>query len=167
MACDFYLLRRRNIKLSHLYRTKDTDYWFTHGVNWRVIPSWLCGWIPTIGKQSLPSCPPRVCLTDTLLGGLIVTVNGSTSAPRALYQLYYCACLLGFVISGIMFFTLNKLFPYHGMGDFDEVDVYGTFTTKEAAKKGIVTYGSPDVLSGIEQDEEGKGFSGQAVVEKK
>lgn len=53
MACDFYLLRKGNIKLSHLYRTKDTEYWYWHGVNPRVIPAWICGWAPTIGMFSL------------------------------------------------------------------------------------------------------------------
>ena len=76
MATDFYLLRRRKIRLSHLYRTHNTQYWYWHGINWRAIPAWLCGWAPTVG-------------------GLIVTTNGSTSAPKALYQLYYMAFLIG------------------------------------------------------------------------
>ena len=49
MACDYYILRNRKVKLSHLYRTKDSSYWFWHGINWRTIPSWLCGWAPTVG----------------------------------------------------------------------------------------------------------------------
>lgn len=50
MACDFFLLRKKNIRLTHLYRTVDTQYWYTYGVNWRVIPAWLCGWAPTVGS---------------------------------------------------------------------------------------------------------------------
>lgn len=76
MATDYYLLRRRKIRLSHLYRTHDTQYWYWHGINWRALPAWLCGWAPTVG-------------------GLIVTTNGSTNAPKALYQLYYMAFLIG------------------------------------------------------------------------
>lgn len=76
MACDFYLLRQRKIKLSHLYRTKDSDYYFSHGINWRVIPAWLCGWAPTIG-------------------GLVVAVKETPNAPRGLYELYYMAFLIG------------------------------------------------------------------------
>ncbi|KAJ9148595.1 Uracil permease [Pleurostoma richardsiae] len=119
MATDFYLLRRRKIRLTHLYRTTDTQYWFWHGVNWRAIPAWLCGWAPTIG-------------------GLVVTTNGTTDAPRGLFQLYYMAFLIGFFVSSIIFYTLNRLFPAAGMGDYDEVDVYGTFSPKEAAKMGVV-----------------------------
>jgi NCS1 family nucleobase:cation symporter-1 len=76
MACDFYILRRQRIQLSNLYRTHDTAYWYWHGLNWRVIPAWLCGWAPTVG-------------------GLIVTVRGDTNAPRALFQLYYTAFFIG------------------------------------------------------------------------
>jgi nucleobase:cation symporter-1, NCS1 family len=34
--------------------------------------------------------------------------------------------------------VLNKLFPAEGMGDYDEVDYYGTFTSQEAAKLGVI-----------------------------
>ncbi|KAH9902050.1 uracil permease [Xylariomycetidae sp. FL2044] len=126
MATDFYLLRKRKIRLSHLYHKTDTSYWFWNGVNWRAIPSWLCGWAPTIG-------------------GLVATVNQDPSAPRALYELYYMAFLIGFFTSGIIFFILNKLFPVQGLGEYEEIDIYGTFTAEEAAKLGIVpleSYGS-------------------------
>lgn len=77
MATDYYVLRHRRIRLSHLYRITDSQYYYWHGLNWRAIPSWLCGWAPTIG-------------------GLIVsTSSGSTSGPRPLYQLYYMAFLMG------------------------------------------------------------------------
>lgn len=76
MACDYYILRKRRIRLSHLYRTEDSSYYFWKGVNWRAIPAWICGWAPTIG-------------------GLIVTVRMDPSPPRPLVQLYYMAFLIG------------------------------------------------------------------------
>lgn len=76
MVCDFYILRRGRIRLSHLYRTHNTDYWFWKGVNWRVVPCWLGGWAPTIG-------------------GLVVTVQEKENAPRVLYELYFMAFLIG------------------------------------------------------------------------
>lgn len=76
MATDFYLLRKRKIRLTHLYRTTSTQYYFWHGVNWRAIPAWLCGWAPTVG-------------------GLIVNVKGNERAPRVLFELYYMAWLIG------------------------------------------------------------------------
>lgn len=76
MACDYYLLRHRKIRLSHLYRTSDSAYYFVKGFNWRAIPAWVCGWAPTIG-------------------GLIVTVRGDLNPPKVLVQLYYLAFLVG------------------------------------------------------------------------
>lgn len=76
MTADYYLLRRRRVQLSHLYRTHDTSYWYWRGVNWRAIPAWLCGWAPTVG-------------------GLVVTVRGDADASRALKELYYMAFFLG------------------------------------------------------------------------
>jgi len=76
MTCDYYILRKRRIRLSHLYRTRDSAYYFSKGFNWRAIPSWLCGWVPTIG-------------------GLVVTVRGDADPSRALVELYYMAFLIG------------------------------------------------------------------------
>ncbi|KAH7051995.1 uracil permease [Macrophomina phaseolina] len=119
MVCDFYILRRGRIRLSHLYRTHNTDYWFWKGVNWRVVPCWLGGWAPTIG-------------------GLVVTVQEKENAPRVLYELYFMAFLIGFFVSGTLFWILNTLFPYGGYGEYDESDVYGTFTPKEAAALNVI-----------------------------
>lgn len=76
MAVDFYLLRGRKIRLTHLYNSTNSSYWYWNGVNWRAIVAWVCGWVPTIG-------------------GLVVTVNQDTNAPRALFELYFMAFFIG------------------------------------------------------------------------
>jgi NCS1 family nucleobase:cation symporter-1 len=76
MTCDYFILRRRRIRLSHLYRIHDSSYFFWKGFNWRTIPAWICGWIPTIG-------------------GLVVSVRGDHNPPKVLLQLYYMAFLIG------------------------------------------------------------------------
>ncbi|KAL7629479.1 hypothetical protein AAE478_000999 [Parahypoxylon ruwenzoriense] len=119
MATDFYLLRGRKVRLSHLYSGSSSSYWYWNGINWRAIVAWICGWAPTIG-------------------GLIATVNQDTNVPRGVFQLYFMAFFIGFFTSGFVFFVLNKLFPVGGMGEYDEVDAYGTFTTKEAEKLGVI-----------------------------
>lgn len=118
MACDYYLLRNRRIRLSHLYRTMDSNYNFWHGINWRAVPAWICGWAPTIG-------------------GLVVTVRGDPEPPKPLVQLYFMAFLIGFLISAIIFYALNLLFPVQNMDEIDEVDIYGTFTDAEARRVGV------------------------------
>ncbi|KAL5116926.1 hypothetical protein ACEQ8H_005143 [Pleosporales sp. CAS-2024a] len=119
MTCDYYLLRRRRIRLSHLYRTYDSSYMFWKGINWRAIPAWICGWAPTIG-------------------GLIITVRGDLHPSKPLLQLYYMAFLIGFFISGVIFYALNVLFPVENMDQVDEVDLYGAFTEAEARRLGMV-----------------------------
>jgi NCS1 family nucleobase:cation symporter-1 len=118
MATDYYMLRKRRIRLTHLYRTIDSCYYFWRGFNWRAIPAWICGWAPTIG-------------------GLVVTVRGDVSPPRALVQLYYMAFLVGFFISAAVFYGLNVIFPVANMDQMDAVDVYGTFTLNEARRIGV------------------------------
>lgn len=152
MATDFFLLRKRKIRLSHLYRTHDSSYWFAHGLNWRAIVAWPCGWIPTVG-------------------GLVLTSSGKTDGPTGLYQLYYMAFLvgklceagldiqrckfavmmlivesLGFFLTSTIFLALNKIFPVADMGECDEVDTFGTFTLEEATKLGILSSGQMSVV---------------------
>ncbi|KAK8081654.1 uracil permease [Apiospora saccharicola] len=119
MVCDYFVLRRQKIKLTHLYRPEGSDYWFAHGVNWRVIPCWVAGWAPTIG-------------------GLVVTARGDTNAPDAVHELYFVAFFIGFFISFTLFYGVNKLFPLSHLGEVDEVDYHGTFTAQEAARLGVL-----------------------------
>jgi NCS1 family nucleobase:cation symporter-1 len=119
MVCDYFFIRHQKIRLSHLYRTEHSDYWFSHGLNWRVIPCWIAGWAPTIG-------------------GLIVSAGGMTAAPDALFQLYYTSFFTGFSISFTTFYTINYFIPIKGAGEFDEYDEWATFSPKEAARIGVV-----------------------------
>ncbi|KAH7379348.1 NCS1 nucleoside transporter family protein-like protein [Phaeosphaeria sp. MPI-PUGE-AT-0046c] len=134
MTCDYYLLRKRRIRLSHLYKTHDSAYCFWHGVNWRAIPAWICGWAPTIG-------------------GLVVSVRGDLSPPRALLQLYYMAFLIGFFISALVFYVLNWVFPVGTMDEIDPVDIYGTFTEAEARRAGVAPLEQPSYLGKMSIEE--------------
>lgn len=119
MVADYFFVRHQKIKLSHLYRSENSDYWFAKGFNWRVLPCWVAGWAPTIG-------------------GLIVSAGGMTAAPRTLFQLYYTAFFTGMAISFASFYVVNLLFPIAGAGEFDPYDDWATFTPKEAMKLGIM-----------------------------
>lgn len=118
MIADYYFVRHRRIRLSHLYKTENSDYWFKYGFNWRVVPCWIAGWSPTIG-------------------GLIVSAGGMTTAPRALFQLYYTAFFTGMAISFVTFYGINLLFPIEAAGEFDPYDTWATFTPNEAEKLGV------------------------------
>ncbi|KAI1802671.1 uracil permease [Daldinia bambusicola] len=143
MAADFFILRGRRIRLSHLYSGINSSYWYWNGFNWRATVAWTCGWVPTIG-------------------GLIVTVRQDMDAPTALSEIYFMAFFVGFFISAIIFISLNKLSPVVGVGEYDEVDVYGTFTREEATKLGVI-----HVEFQIDALESGENSSGQEILEKK
>lgn len=130
MICDYFFIRRMKIRLSHLYRSEASDYWFSHGVNWRVVPCWIAGWAPTIG-------------------GLIVSVGEMEDAPDALFQLYYTAFFTGLGISFVTFYAVNLLFPVKGAGEFDIYDNWATFTPKEAERLGIVPHENAEELPHI------------------
>ncbi|VUC20526.1 unnamed protein product [Clonostachys rosea] len=130
MICDYFFIRHQKVRLNHLYHPQNSDYWFTHGVNWRVIPCWIAGWAPTIG-------------------GLIVTVGGMTSAPDALFQLYYTAFFTGLAISFTLFYAINLVFPIKGAGEFDPYDDWATFTPGEAAKLQIIPNDNAEELPHI------------------
>lgn len=46
--------------------------------------------------------------------------------------------MTGFAISATLFYVLSTLFPPSGLGEYEEADVYGTFTAKEAARLGVM-----------------------------
>lgn len=119
MVCDYFFMRRQKIRLNHLYRTEPSDYWFSRGFNWRVIPCWIAGWAPTIG-------------------GLIVSAGGISDAPKSLFQLYYTSFFTGFSISFITFYAVTFFFPTKGAGEFDEYDDWATFSPKEANRLGVI-----------------------------
>ena len=47
--------------------------------------------------------------------------------------------MTGFFISAVVFYALNFAFPpKDAMDQYDEFDIYGTFTNKEARRAGVV-----------------------------
>ena len=47
-----------------------------------------------------------------------------------------------------------RIFPVEGLGDYDDLDYYGAFTAKEAAKLGVMQLDSSDAtLEGVEHIE--------------
>lgn len=147
MICDYYFLRRMKIRLNHLYRPESSDYWFSHGVNWRVIPCWVAGWAPTIG-------------------GLIVSVGEMEDAPAALFQLYYTAFFTGLAISFVTFYAVNLLFPVKGLGEFDVYDDWSTFTPKEAEKLGVLPHENAEELVHVRFGSSGYERRGPKTTEK-
>ncbi|KAI5364199.1 Putative purine-cytosine permease [Septoria linicola] len=127
MVCDYWMVRRRRVRLSDLYHPgKDGIYYFWHGVNWRAFAAWALGW-------------------SYLLPGFAHAVTPRVKVPEACTNLYYLAFPLGFAVSFSLHYIFNKVFPPKGLGEADDVDYYGTFTPDEAAKLRVAL---PETIEG-------------------
>jgi hypothetical protein len=71
--------------------------------------------------------------------------------------------ITGFSISFILFYLTNLAFPVPvGMGEIDDADVYGTFTTAEADALGVI---SADLVHGVDPVLEKEGVQNVTVTE--
>jgi NCS1 family nucleobase:cation symporter-1 len=133
MVCDFWVIRRCKLKLSHLYlASEESIYWYHHGFNWRALVSWLVGMAPA-------------------LPGFINAVNPSISVPAGAQEVFYLAYIEGFFLGFTVHYVLNHFFPVPGLGQIDEEDIFATFTVEEARNLGVIPH--PQFLEGIEVEE--------------
>lgn len=117
--CDYWVIRQRRIKLSDLYHARPEGFFhYWHGINPRAFIAWACGF-----ASQLP--------------GFANAINKDISVPVGCVRLYYLAFLVGFAISFCMFYLINMVWPMEGVGEIDEVDVFGTFSVDEVLKLGI------------------------------
>jgi NCS1 family nucleobase:cation symporter-1 len=103
-----------------------------------------------------------------LIPGFAATVTpDAVGVPEACINLYYLAFPLGFTVSFLVHWGINRLWPPVGLGEKDDVDYYGTFTSEEAARLGVVTDSSiegEEEVSGTEDVEaHGKTMTGEVV----
>ena len=54
--------------------------------------------------------------------------------------MYYLAFPLGFTVSFLLHWCLNRIWPPEGLGGKDDIDYYGTFTNEEALRLGIAPH---------------------------
>lgn len=136
-VCDYWLVRRRKIKLSDLYHPRPEGiYFFWHGFNWRAFAAWVLGFwsqLPGFGNNVTPD-------------------NVSISAGWK--NVFNLAFLVGFVISFTMFWVFNYISPPRGLGEIDEHDVFGTFTPEEAARLGVIPLETTVVEGLAESDDQ-------------
>ncbi|KAF7439810.1 hypothetical protein PC9H_000146 [Pleurotus ostreatus] len=110
MITEYHIIRRRQIKLSHLFMPNSgSDYWFWHGVNWRAPIIWALGVWPSM---------PGFCASIT---PNVVKVSTTWT------HVYYMSWLLGFFISSSLWILVNNIWPPPGVGEIDDKDVFGTF----------------------------------------
>lgn len=129
MICDFWLVRKCQIKLTHLFvPNKESIYWFNGGWNWRAFVSWIVGWAP-------------------ILPGFINHITPSIKVPVGCSRIYELAYPYGFAVSFTVHYALNYFYPPEGLFEIDDHDAFGTFTEKEKADLGMSNvYESEEVI---------------------
>ncbi|KAI0313678.1 permease for cytosine/purines, uracil, thiamine, allantoin-domain-containing protein [Amylostereum chailletii] len=117
MIAEYYFVRHRRIKLSHLYLSNPTsDYWFWHVLNWRAPVVWLL-----LIWSVWPSLP-----------GFSASVTPSSiEVNQGWTHIYYMSWLPEFCISATLWTAWNTIAPPRGKGEVDAKDVYGTFRPPE------------------------------------
>ncbi|KAF2219387.1 NCS1 nucleoside transporter [Elsinoe ampelina] len=147
MFGDYFLLRRRRLKLTDLFKLDASSvYWFRKGWNWRAFVAWVGG----------------VWMT---LPGFVKRVQDPTTELAGWSQMYYMAWPLGTLLSMAWFVGLNWVSPVEGVGEVDDLDYFGTFGPREGDEErgsGSLDRSSRDAASAEGSDEE-KGKSSVSV----
>jgi NCS1 family nucleobase:cation symporter-1 len=124
--CDYWVLRRKRLRLSDLYHLRSEGiYYYVFGVNWRSFVAWVAGWAP-------------------LLPGFMQTVQPAIPLRTSIAKLYDLAFVLGFAIAFIVHLGLNLIFPPPGLGEIDDTDMFRTFTDDEAQTLGLHAHSPAD-----------------------
>lgn len=119
-VCDYWLVRKTTIKLSDLFHPgPESIYHFCHGFNPRSFVAWFLGFATQLPGFATAVTPEKVQVGQTWT------------------HLFNLAFPLGFAISFVVHYAINKIWPPPGLGLMDDTDEYGTFTANEAAKIGI------------------------------
>ncbi|SCU82069.1 LADA_0C02806g1_1 [Lachancea dasiensis] len=99
MVADYYVVRRGQLNLQHLYcAEKDISiymYGNRFGVNWRALIAYLCGLVPN-------------------MPGFVGTVGDNIYVPMGAIKLYYLNYLIGFLVSFLIYCALTYFFPVPG-----------------------------------------------------
>ncbi|KAF4912461.1 Allantoin permease [Colletotrichum viniferum] len=113
MFADYYLVRGRNLKLTHLYEaTSASVYWYWEGVNWRAGVAWVMG-------------------TWALLPGFVQRVQDPTVEKDGWSHLYYLAWPLGCTLAVVTYCLLHYVAPIESPTAVDDADYFGTFGPRE------------------------------------
>lgn len=115
MFADYFILRKRQIKLTDLYEhSSNSVYWYYKGINWRAPIAWAMGvWI-------------------TLPGFAEFVQNGSSQELKGWSKMYDISYPLGLALTVLTYCVLHKLAPIKGLGEIDDMDYFGTFGPAES-----------------------------------
>ncbi|TRM66390.1 permease [Schizophyllum amplum] len=92
MLSDYYILRRRRMDLTSLYRHGPSLYWFSRGFNIRAIVSFVLALVPN-------------------LPGFAARVHAHNHVPKAATYIFSCVWPVGVVVSAMLYLLFSYAFP--------------------------------------------------------
>ncbi|TPX10305.1 uncharacterized protein E0L32_008710 [Thyridium curvatum] len=134
MFADYFILRKRTMKLTALYGNKPSCiYWYTGGWNWR------CGIAFVLGVWFLvPGLAQRAIAPTDLWGGWT--------------RLYQMSWFVGCAVAGVVYIALDFFWPMQDKLAVDDVDVFGTFSEVEVLR-GVESETEHPSTPGYEKEE--------------
>lgn len=110
MFADYFLLRKRTMKLTELYsEAPESIYWYTKGWNLRAVIAWPMGvWF--------------------LMPGLVQRATASKASWGGWTNLYKLSWFAGFLVSATVYLALDYFWPIPDKLAVDDFDYFGTFS---------------------------------------
>lgn len=107
MFVDYFVLRRRLIKLTAVYdESPSALYWYRHGFNWRAVVAWPLGWW-------------------FLIPGLAQRAMAEGALPMAWTRLYSLSWFVGSFTSGLIYWLFDRFVPMPDKHAVDDQDYFG------------------------------------------
>lgn len=122
IIADFWVVRKKHLKLSHLYVDSPTGkYWYWKGFNYRNLIIWVIAFAP-----GLP--------------GLIHSANPKIEINKGIQRYYYGNTVFEFCTAFFLVVVSSYIWPYDNVEEEDEYDYFHSFFDDECEKKKIVPY---------------------------
>ncbi|CCH41629.1 putative membrane protein [Wickerhamomyces ciferrii] len=119
IVCDYFIIRKGKYRISHAFKIKDSDYYYTWGVNWRAMVAFVCATAP-----GLP--------------GMAWQINNHYfSNAQGIINFYYGDTFFAFLISFFIYWGLCLWKPVTITQEVDKKDYYNAMTGKELVKYGV------------------------------
>lgn len=121
IVSDFWVINRKQVKLSHLY-TADTSgvYWYQHGFNLRALFVWLLCFAP-----GLP--------------GLVEGADPKVSISEGAKRFYQGSAIFEFFMAFTLNLILARVFDTNNIAA-DSADYFNSYTDDECARLGLTPY---------------------------
>lgn len=122
IIADFWVVRKKHLKLSHLYSDDPNGkYWYWKGVNYRNLIIWVIAFAP-----GLP--------------GLMHGANPKIKISKGIENYYYGNTIFELCTSFFLVVVSSYIWPYENVEETDQYDYFHAFFDDECEKMQIVPY---------------------------